>query len=294
MIKIFGGLQDNLLDLIEEILYEIAPHNWIINYSHISKVTLLEGYFKTEREADRELKKLSDLTRRKFSDTFSKITIHDEDWKNSYKKHFKPWKIDKFHWIPIWCKETYSVPKDDLKIFLDPGMAFGTGSHETTKLCLEMLVSINKHLSCDEKQTFIDVGTGSGILALTASELGFKKIWAVDNDEIALKVSKVNADMNSIDNIKYISSDIQNLDDTQKYGFIVANIQADILKKNAHQLIKLMDTGGYLLLSGILVSENDTIHTHYEEVFKSLNKQFISKKRTMNEWSLSEFQLVRN
>ena len=292
MIKISGVLQDNLLSVIEDILYEIVPHNWIINYSHINKASLLEGYFETECEADKELEKLCKLTSINFSDFFSKKIIHDEDWKNLYKKHFKPWKVDKFHWIPIWCKESYSIPKDDLKIFLDPGMAFGTGNHETTKLCLESLVTINQSLHCDYKKTFIDVGCGSGILALTASELGFKEICAVDNDELAVKISKVNAEMNSIYNIKYITADLEHLDETQKYSFVVANIQADILQKNAYQLIKLLDNVGFLLLSGILAIEIDTIHTHYEEALKSLNKNFVSTIRTMNEWSISEFKII--
>ena len=154
------------------------------------------------------------------------------------------------------------------------------------------MVSINKNLTGEERQDFIDVGSGSGILALTASILGFDKVCAVDNDEIAIKVSKENAKLNSLKNINYISSAIQNLQTSKTYGFVVANIQADILLKNANRLIELMQPSGYLLLSGILVSEIDIVHSHFENVFNSLNKKVTSKKKTMNEWSLSQFQLL--
>lgn len=292
MIKVYGTLQNKLLEFVEECIYEIAPHNWVLNYNYFNKVTQLEGYFSSKTDADEEIRKLSEITKFNFFSALSVTEVSDEDWKNSYKKHFKPWRIDKFHWVPIWYKETFSVPSDELKIFLDPGMAFGTGNHETTKLCLESIVSINKNLTGEERQDFIDVGSGSGILALTASILGFDKVCAVDNDEIAIKVSKENAKLNSLKNINYISSAIQNLQTSKTYGFVVANIQADILLKNSNRLIELMQPCGYLLLSGILVSEIDIVHSHFENVFNSLNKKVTSKKKTMNEWSLSQFQLL--
>ena len=291
MIKVYGTVQDKLLEFVEECLYEIAPHNWILNYNHLNKVTKLEGYFNSKTDADVEIRKLCEITKFNFFSSLSLTDISDEDWKNSYKKHFKPWRINKFNWIPIWHKETFSVPSDELKIFLDPGMAFGTGNHETTKLCLESMVSINKSLTAKEKQDFIDVGSGSGILGLTASILGFHSVCAVDNDKVAIKVSKQNAKLNSLRNVNYISSTIQNLQTSKTYGFVVANIQADILLENAKRLIELMQPCGYLLLSGILVSEIDNVHSHFENVFKLLNKKVTSKKKTMNEWSLSQFQL---
>lgn len=294
MIKVYGTIQDKTLEFVEECLYEIAPHNWVLNYNHSNKVTQLEGFFNTEKSADDNIKKLSKITNFDFYRIFSSKEISDEDWKNSYKKHFKPWNINKFHWVPIWYKETYSVPNEEIKIFLDPGMAFGTGNHETTKLCLESMVSINKNLREEEKQDFIDVGSGSGILALTASALGFDKVCAVDNDEVAIKVSKENAALNSFENIKYISTAIQNLQVFKKYGIVVANIQADILVKNANRLIELVRPMGYLLLSGILVSEKDFVHSHFENMFKTLGMKITSKKKTMNEWSLSEFQILGN
>lgn len=292
MIKVYGTIQDKILEFIEECLYEIYPHNWVLNFNHSTKVTQLEGFFDTEENADEEINKLSEITKFNFFSKLSSSKISDEDWKNSYKKHFKPWNIDKFHWVPIWNKETYSVPNDEIKIFLDPGMAFGTGNHETTKLCLESMVSINKNLSANEKQDFIDVGSGSGILAITAIALGFNKVCAVDNDEVAIKVSKENAELNSIENITYISSAIQNLQTVKKYGIVVANIQADILVKYAHRLTALVRPKGYLLLSGILVSENEFVHSHFQNVFSILNKKITSKKKTMNEWSLSQFRLL--
>ena len=294
MIKAYGSLQNKLLEFVEECIYEIAPNTWVLNYNHFNKVTQLEGYFSSKTDADEEIRKLSEITKFDFFSALSVKEVFDEDWKNSYKKHFKPWRIDKFHWIPIWYKETFSVPDNELKIFLDPGMAFGTGNHETTKLCLECMISINKKLDTKDKQDFIDVGSGSGILALTASLLGFEKVCAVDNDEIAIKVSKENANLNSLKNINYISSAIQNLQTYKKYDFVVANIQADILLKNAKRLIDLLQPRGYLLISGILDSEIDFVHSHFENIFNSLNKKVTSKKKGMNEWYLSQFKLLSN
>src|SRR5262249_19203508 len=123
-------------------------------------------------------------------------TLADADWRESYKAHFKPWQFGRLHWVPVWERETFKLPPGGAVLWLDPGLAFGTGNHETTRLCVERLVAL-----AEERGTagrVIDAGCGSGILALSAALLGYRDVVGFDNDPEAVRVSEENAALNGL------------------------------------------------------------------------------------------------
>jgi ribosomal protein L11 methyltransferase len=169
-------------------------------------------------------------------------------------------------------------------------MAFGTGNHETTKLCLESIVTISETLPFNKKISFLDVGCGSGILALTASKLGFTTIRAIDNDADAVKVSNENSNLNDVTNVIFETKSIKNFISTTKYDLVVANIQSDILKSYSSDLVKLLNKKSYLILSGILKTENADIQNHFKRLFPK-NQKVMYQSRNMNEWNLTIIRL---
>lgn len=180
------------------------------------------------------------------------IGVDEEDWANSWKQYYKPIKVGKrIVIVPEW--EDYTTTNDEITVLMDPGMAFGTGTHETTRLCLEL---VERYLPIDS--TVLDVGTGSGILAITASKLGAKSIFACDIDPTAIKVARENVVLNEIDNITCEVSDLLN-NVTGIYDFISANIVADIIIRMAPDVGKYLKIGGIIITSGIINTQADEV-----------------------------------
>ncbi|MBL4574543.1 MAG: 50S ribosomal protein L11 methyltransferase [Opitutaceae bacterium] len=194
--------------------------------------------------------------------------LEDEDWRESYKEHFKSWRFRGLHWVPLWEKESYVVPDGEAVVWLDPGMAFGTGNHETTRLCVERLVEyayrqIDAGIDLNTMD-IVDAGCGSGILILSASKLGFEKLRAFDNDAEAVRISEENATMNNAsDSICFEVADLTNGFNAGKADFLMANILANILAENAIKLIDALKPGGQLVLSGILTREVDEVRAAF-------------------------------
>lgn len=180
--------------------------------------------------------------------------VDEEDWANSWKQYFHPVKISKrFTIVPTW-EEYTPVESDELIIELDPGMAFGTGTHPTTVLCLQAL---EKYLRAD--QTVVDVGTGSGVLAIGAALLGAKHITALDLDEVAVRAAQENVAYNHADDrIAVMKGNL--LDSIEEPpDMIIANILADVImsfSKDAYQLVK---PGGLFITSGIIGAKRDEV-----------------------------------
>jgi len=292
MIKAHLPIEENLVEQLEDALYEIVPHNWVLYFSHSKSNSFLEGYFDTSLDAEESIKELFCTLEILEIPELLISNLDQEDWINSYKKHFHPWSIGAFHWVPIWCKKSYVIPKGNFRLFLDPGMAFGTGNHETTKLCLEEIVQLNEKIPNNLKHNFLDIGCGSGILALTASILGFEEVLAIDNDPLAIKVSQENAELNDNNKVNFKTDDLDTVTGTKRYNFVVANIQADILQKNAETLIKLVNNDGVLILSGILSKECSELGLYFKATMKKLgiDSKIVIKK--MNDWSLIRIQIL--
>lgn len=200
--------------------------------------------------------------------------VNESDWANEWKKYYKPTKVGKKIVVkPSW--EDYEKQEGDLIIELDPGMAFGTGTHETTSMCIRELENY-----VDETKTVFDIGCGSGILAIAAAELGAKEVVAGDLDEVAVKVSKENCEINHVsDKVVVKHGSLFEVVDS-KADVIVANIIADIIKILAKDVSKFLKEDGVFISSGIILAKIDEVCQALEE-----NGFEIVKVERLGEWS---------
>ena len=186
--------------------------------------------------------------------------VYEEDWANNWKKYYKPTKLGNRIIIkPSW--ESYEPLDDELIIELDPGMAFGTGTHETTALCVEQ---IEKYV--DSKKSVLDVGCGSGILSIIAAKLGSKKVLGVDIDELAVKVSKENAEINNVsDYVMFKKGDLIDVVG-EKYDVVVANILAEVILILNKDIKKCLKQDGLFIASGIILDKEEQVKKSMREV----------------------------
>ncbi|MEJ2690741.1 MAG: 50S ribosomal protein L11 methyltransferase [Deltaproteobacteria bacterium] len=178
-------------------------------------------------------------------------SLDDQDWNRTWKEHFKPEHITPRLVIkPTW--ESYTPAGGEKIIEMDPGMAFGTGHHASTRLCVQFIDQLLQ--SSTVPQTVLDVGTGTGILAMAAVLLGAHSALAIDNDPEAVKVASENIQRNKLsDKIEASGIDLQ--DARGRFDLIIANIIYDTLLFLAPQICEKMEAGGHLILAGILAGE---------------------------------------
>lgn len=200
--------------------------------------------------------------------------VNESDWANEWKKYYKPTKIGQRIVVkPTW--EDYKPENGELIIELDPGMAFGTGTHETTSMCIREL---EKYVNGDSK--VFDIGCGSGILAIAAAKLGAKEVLAVDLDEVAVKVSKENVEENNVsDSVEVRHGNLMDVV-KDRADVVVANIIADIIKILAKDVHNFMKKDAVFISSGIILDK-------VEEVKESLieNGFEIIDIKKLGEWS---------
>ncbi|OOE91079.1 50S ribosomal protein L11 methyltransferase [Salinivibrio sp. AR640] len=183
--------------------------------------------------------------------------LEDKDWERAWMDNFKPIQFGERLWIcPTWCE----VPDDTaVNVMLDPGLAFGTGSHPTTALCLEWLDSLDLN-----GKTVIDFGCGSGILAIAAIKLGAERVIGIDIDPQALLASKDNAERNGVaDKLHLYLPKDQPAD--LKADVVVANILAGPLRELSGVIKGLIKPNGQLAMSGVLDSQAEDVANHYRD-----------------------------
>ena len=188
------------------------------------------------------------------------IGVNEEDWANSWKAYYKPIKIgQRLVIVPAW--EKYTPAENELIVRMDPGMAFGTGTHETTRLVIQMLEKYTKP-AC----RMLDVGTGSGILAICASRLGAGECRAYDIDPMAVRVANENIKDSGLENITCEVSDLlKHVDRSRPYDLICANIVADIIIRMTPDVGELMHENTVLLASGIISERSDDVVECFEK-----------------------------
>ena len=187
--------------------------------------------------------------------------MQDQDWVRVWLKQFKPLAVAQDLWIvPSWLQ---APQKNATNIRIDPGLAFGTGTHATTYLCLEYIAS-----QTFENKNILDFGAGSGILAIACLLKGASQAIAVDIDPLAVKASQENGKLNSVEENLLSLTTQQFLDSQyfkQQYSIVIANILAEVLSENAKMLLACIKPEGVLLLSGILVEQQAMIESVFSQ-----------------------------
>lgn len=239
------------------------------------------GYFSSEEDINEkisEIEKRLDYVKSLDLDTGTleiyKREVKQENWENEWKKYFNVQKVsDSIVIKPSW--EEYTAKEGEKIIDIDPGMAFGTGTHETTRMCIN---AIEKYMN--KGDSLIDIGCGSGILSIAAAHLGAEKVIAVDLDKLAVKVSKENVDLNGFSNtidVRY--GDLTDVIE-EKADVIVANIIADIIAKLSENIADFMKDGGYFISSGIINDKKDFVIGKLKE-----NNFDIIEEKNDGEWN---------
>ena len=248
-------------------------------------------YFSKDEEGEEQLKlvkeAICELGKSDTEGVFGRLDIlseemKDEDWSENWKQFFKPIEIgNRVLVVPQWETE---IPKSDrVKFLINPGLSFGTGSHESTKMCIE---EIEKHVKDGDK--ILDLGCGSGILSVIALLLGASEAWAVDIDPMAVEVAYSNLLLNGLPKEIYhgfdgdITSDKglrEKLAET-KYDIVLANLVADVIIALSGFVKDFVKPGGVFICSGIIIERKD-------EVVDALEKAGLKVKevRTMGEWA---------
>ena len=174
------------------------------------------------------------------------INTADEEWSTAWKKYYKPTPIgERIVIVPSW--EHYDKKDGEIIIDMDPGMAFGTGTHETTRLCATLL---EKYIKQGDKM--LDIGSGSGILAICGAKLGASSCFACDIDPVAVRTEKENCERNGCDNITCAISDLLAGVSDEKYDIVTANIVADIIIRLSSDVGRYMKDGAHIVVSGII------------------------------------------
>ncbi|MDQ8204802.1 50S ribosomal protein L11 methyltransferase [Pelagicoccus sp. SDUM812003] len=246
--------------ILEEAVFEIEDATrWNLFEDFESKGYRAQGIFESQAEANEAWEELSAISEVKAKPILRELK--DSDWKDSYKEHFKPWSIGPIHWVPVWLKDEYTLPVGHEAVWLDPGMAFGTGNHETTRLCVERLIEARERLgsSAVSAATVVDAGCGSGILAISARKLGFASVTGFDNDPDAVRIAIENGELNETPEIPFTVDDLESGFPQQPYGVVIANILAVVLIEFRERIAPTVAEGGTLILSGILGKEAESV-----------------------------------
>lgn len=250
----------------------------------MDKTVLIKAYFPIVSAKDtikKIEKELDEFRKNSFVAVGSlecvKREIDGDLWHEQWKEHFKPLHIENVVVVPEWIK--YDEKQGEIKVLLDSNMAFGTGEHETTSMCVAFLSKYVKH-----DMTVLDVGCGSGILGITASKLGAKNVIMTDIDECAITASNHNMKLNNVINGKAILKNL--LDDNSVKGdIIVANIVADVLIGFSSKIGENLNENGVIILSGILTDRLEKVRSAYEKA----NFTFL-EQRVLGEWSALVFK----
>ncbi len=223
------------IDLIDEDLLSRDPN-----------VAVIHIYISPDENAQETMDFLSEsLTREELVFALDCQPVREEDWANAWKDYYHPQELStRLAICPSW--ESYTPKPGQRVIHLDPGMAFGTGTHETTRLCLGLLEE-----SVAMGSSILDIGTGSGILAIGARLLGSGHTVAIDIDPMAVRVAGENASLNGITDINFLCGDLAE-QINERFDIICANIVADVIIRLAPSIPALLKRGGVFIASGII------------------------------------------
>lgn len=253
MLSETGAAAVTMQDAADQPLYEPPP-----GATPLWQLTNVVGLFDESFETESIIAELQTLWPAELPDYRSEV-LQDQDWERAWMDDFKPMRFGERLWIvPSWHEAPHP---EGVNILLDPGLAFGTGTHPTTRLCLEWLDGHDIHA-----KAVIDYGCGSGILAIAAALLGAESVLAVDNDPQALVATLDNAQRNGV--ADRIQAYLPNEAPAPTVPLLLANILAGPLMTLAPRLASLVSGGGNIVLSGILPEQAADVSTVYSEWFE--------------------------
>lgn len=207
---------------------------------------------------------------------FSCETVDSAEWENEWKKYYKPFSLGNVVIVPEWIK--YIPSSGEIPVLLNPGLAFGTGAHETTSMCVELMQRIPL-----KGMRVLDFGCGSGILGIAASKLGAKEVLFADIDEQAITATRYNCKLNGIEHPELVTDDVRNI--SVPADVVLANITADVLVSVEPIIRYALKNGGYAVISGIISDKKEEVVSAYSRNFTL----FDSERK--NEWSAYIFRL---
>ncbi len=248
-------------------IYEVSPLEWVV-------------YFPGETPPD-QLRALSDRIRHQFMEVVKDVReqeVPEEDWNARWRQYFKPLEVAPGLWVrPPW--ESLPPGAEGLEIVIQPQMGFGTGHHETTRLMMQQMVA-----HAFEGKRVLDVGTGSGILAILASKVGAARVVAVDIDADAIENARENVILNGVRNVQLITGDISAVPE-EPFDVILANIQRPVLEDLGEPFAKRLASRGVLLVSGLLERDAGVLvplYARYGLQFQNRNQE--------GEWIVEQYQ----
>ena len=259
-----GSISITYSDAHDDAIYE-PP----LGETPLWEFTRITALFKSEVSTQKIIDSLGKICNIKVDDTFK---IQDKIWEEECQKDFPSMQFGKNLWVcPSW-ESKHSIPSDAIVINMDPGLAFGTGTHQTTSLCLEFLAE-NSPNSLD----VIDFGCGTGILAIAAAKLGAKRVFAIDNDPQAVTASKENAKKNNCHDVIKTFHSVEKIE-YEKCDLLMANILAKPLVELQTLFSEIVKPNGTILLSGILEHQIENVIDCYSQNFNNFENS------NKNEW----------
>lgn len=240
----------------------------------------VSGFFTIETDEDLVTARIAELKNETWADfsvlAFSCEIIDSAEWENEWKKYYKPFNIGKIVIVPEWIK--YDCACGDVAVKLNPGLAFGTGMHETTSMCIDLMQKID----LSDKRV-LDFGCGSGILGICATAIGAKSVVFVDTDEQAITATRYNCALNGIDEPELFMRDVREMQEPA--DVVIANITADVLIDVCPLIKTAIKKGGYVIISGVISSKISAVRERYEKEFSLVEHE------QKNEWSAFLFKL---
>ncbi|MDX9702796.1 MAG: 50S ribosomal protein L11 methyltransferase [Candidatus Auribacterota bacterium] len=254
---------------------------WVFDQKADENITTCNIYFDLQPDIDslKDMFKvffagLRDLGIETYPAQVELKTYAQADWTEVWKTKFRSFVVGKRLVIkPSW--EEWLVKDDEVVIECDPGLAFGTGQHPTTRFCLEVLERY-----ADKYESVLDIGCGSGILCIAAAKLGAKDVYGFDIDQMAIDHAQKMVKKNMVESSVTINQfDLKDLDPSRKYDIVLANLYAELLVEHGHIISQMVKAGGLLALTGILYTKSDMVRSTYERLGMKIISSF-----SENEW----------
>ncbi len=253
-----------LKDAVISRLFELGATG--VDESKLLQAQLLSAYFEQTAGANafQELnlftKSLGEIHPTLPSVTAEMIAVKEENWNDRYKEFYRAQKLTSlFYLTPAWDK-TAKVPDEMIPIIMEPGQAFGTGLHQSTKLSMLLIEQALELFAVPDEVRLLDVGTGTGILAISAWKLGVRQVLAIDNDPLAVEAAQDNIRLNHCDGVEVSGELLNMLEKKNQFDVIVSNILLETHAELGSEYRRLLAPKGHLILAGVLGQQKDDLN----------------------------------